>query len=96
MSAVPQPWEAWEPDPISREQHMKLALEAEDAGMRLVTFTFVDAYPDPLGDGSMWFVEATVVSDWRTGEVLFVYGMEDEDPDLSGLFDVEHRLTATM
>jgi hypothetical protein len=91
-ASVPQPWQVWEPSPVTREEHMALAYEAEKAGKRLVAHTFANAY-EP--DGGGWIIEQTLVTDWRTGEVLVTYGMDDEDPDTSGWFNVEHRQVET-
>ena len=88
MWTLPQPWEAAD---RSREEHLRLAAEAEAQGARLVKMVLVDPYPDDGDRWGLWCVSETVVLDWRTGEHIITFEDDEELPDTSQWFLVERH-----
>jgi hypothetical protein len=72
---VPQPWQAAGVPP---DEFMAMALEREATGATLVVQTLINGYADD--DRYMWVADALVLTNWRTGEHLVTYTMDD-DPD---------------
>lgn len=91
--ALPQPWTFFKQ---TKDDYTAWALEQEKEGRRLVVEYYYDAYPDGGDWDELWLFSQRVITDYRTGAVLYVLEFEDEQPatpEFENLLTVERVLT---